>query len=101
MRSASLVDPELISAFSDAAGPTLRWLEAQGVRFDFLPTAFLTTTTTRLLPVGGGLALVDTLTAKARDLGVTFLFECTAQRLLTAPAEHGRAPSRERVCQKG
>src|SRR3546814_637444 len=85
MRSASLVDPELISAFSDAAGPPLRWLEAQGVRFDFLPTAFLTTTTTRLLQVGGGLAIVDTLTAKARDLGVTFLFECTAQRLLTAP----------------
>lgn len=84
MRSASLIDPELISAFSDAAGPTIRWLEAQGVKFDFLPTAFLTTTTTRLLPLGGGLAIVDTLTAKARALGVGFLFECTAQSLITS-----------------
>ena len=24
------------------------------MKFDFLPTAFITTTTTRLLPVGGG-----------------------------------------------
>ena len=60
-RSQSTVDPELLGAFAEHAGPTLRWLAAAGMRFDFLPTAFITTTTTRLLPVGGGLALVETL----------------------------------------
>ena len=48
MRSMCLADPEVIDAFATAAGPTLRWLETAGVKFDFLPTAFLTTTTTRL-----------------------------------------------------
>jgi len=81
LRALSLNDPEIISAFSEAAGPTLRWLEAAGVRFDFLPTAFLTTTAPRLLPIGGGLAIVETLTRKAKALGVSFLFETTAQAL--------------------
>lgn len=84
-RAQSMADPELIAGFADAAGPTLRWLESAGVRFDFLPTAFLTTTTTRLLPVGGGLAIIDTLTDRCRAAGVDFLFETTAHSLLRAP----------------
>lgn len=82
-RSQSMVDPELLSAFVQHAGTTLRWLEAAGLRFDFLPTAFITTTTTRLLPVGGGLAMVETLTAACQAKGVEFRFETTARSLLT------------------
>jgi tricarballylate dehydrogenase len=81
-RSQSTVDPDLLSAFADNAGPTLRWLESAGLRFDFLPTAFITTTTTRLLPVGGGLAMVETLTAACKAKGVKFRFETTARSLL-------------------
>jgi tricarballylate dehydrogenase len=81
-RSQSMVDPDMLSAFVDNAGPTLRWLESAGLRFDFLPTAFITTTTTRLLPVGGGLAMVETLTQACKAKGVTFRFETTAQSLL-------------------
>lgn len=81
-RSQSTVDPDLLGAFADNAGPTLRWLENAGLRFDFLPTAFITTTTTRLLPVGGGLAMVETLTAACKAQGVEFRFETTAQSLL-------------------
>lgn len=81
-RSQSTVDPDLLSAFADNAGPTLRWLESNGLRFDFLPTAFITTTTTRLLPVGGGLAMVETLTGACKAQGVNFRFETTAQSLL-------------------
>lgn len=83
MRSQSLLDPELIGTFAESAGPTLRWLERVGLKFEFLPTAFITTTTTRLLPVGGGLAMVETLTEKAKALGVDFHFESTAQELET------------------
>ena len=80
-RSQSMVDPDLLGAFAEQAGPTLRWLETAGIRFDFLPTAFITTTTTRLLPVGGGLAFVDTLTRACKEAGVAFQFETTALRL--------------------
>jgi tricarballylate dehydrogenase len=81
-RSQSMVDPDLLGAFADNAGPALRWLESAGLRFDFLPTAFITTTTTRLLPVGGGLAMVETLTAACQAIGVEFRFGTTAQSLL-------------------
>ena len=81
-KSLSMADPQMISALHDGAGPTLRWLESAGIKFDFLPTAFLTTTTTRLLPVGGGLAMVETLTQKCKEAGVTFLFETTAEKLV-------------------
>ncbi len=82
-RSQSTVDPDLLGAFAEHAGPTLRWLEQAGLRFDFLPTAFITTTTTRLLPVGGGLAMVETLTSACKDKGVAFRFETTARALET------------------
>lgn len=81
-RSQSTVDPDLLGTFAEKAGPTLRWLETAGLRFDFLPTAFITTTTTRLLPVGGGLAMVETLTAACKEKGVNFRFETTARALL-------------------
>ncbi|KCZ86028.1 dehydrogenase [Hyphomonas adhaerens MHS-3] len=84
-KSLSMADPQMISALHDAAGPTIRWLEKAGIKFDFLPTAFLTTTTTRLLPVGGGLAMVETLTEKCKQAGVEFCFETTAEKLVTSP----------------
>jgi tricarballylate dehydrogenase len=83
-RSQSTVDPDLLEAFATNAGPTLRWLESAGLRFDFLPTAFITTTTTRLLPIGGGLAMVETLTAACKAKRVDFRFETTAQSLLVS-----------------
>lgn len=81
-RSQSMVDPDLLGAFADNAGTTLRWLERAGLRFDFLPTAFITTTTTRLLPIGGGLAMVETLTDACKAKDVEFRFETTARSLL-------------------
>jgi tricarballylate dehydrogenase len=80
-RALSMADPDLIEAFSGAAGPTIGWLEAMGVRFDFLPTQFLTRTQPRLLPVGGGAALVEALAGRAESLGVTFCYETTATGL--------------------
>ncbi|QKS01141.1 FAD-dependent oxidoreductase [Sphingomonas sp. CL5.1] len=82
-RSQSAVDPELLGSFVENAGLTLRWLEQAGLTFDFLPTAFITTTTTRLLPVGGGLAMVETLTEACKAAGVEFRFETTARALIT------------------
>lgn len=78
-------DPELISTLADRAGPTIRWLEKFGVRFDFLPGYFITTCTTRMAPVGGGRALVEALAATAERLGGRFFYRTTARELIREP----------------
>jgi tricarballylate dehydrogenase len=82
LRSHQVVDLDYVAAFEDGAGPTLRWLQSHGISFGHMPTLFLTVSTTRMAPVGGGLALVETLGAKARALGVEFHFETTARSLI-------------------
>ena len=82
VKALSISDPDLIETFANAAGPTVAWMKTMGVRFEFLPTQFLTKSQPRLLPVGGGLALVEALAARAQALGVTFLYETTAARLI-------------------
>jgi tricarballylate dehydrogenase len=80
-RALSLADPDFIQTFAEKAGPTVAWMKRFGVRFDFLPTQFLTKSQPRLLPVGGGQALVDGLAVKAEALGVRFFYETTALAL--------------------
>lgn len=81
-RTLALPDTEVIGNFADKVPPTIKWLQDLGVKFDFLPTQFLTKTQPRLLPVGGGAALVDALAAQAEKLGVTFFYHTTARRLI-------------------
>lgn len=81
-RALPLADPALLETFAAAAGPTIAWLEGFRVRFDFLPTQFLTKTQPRLLPIGGGAALVDALAERAETLGVEFSYETTASSLV-------------------
>ena len=52
------------------------------MRFDFQPGYFITTCTTRLSPVGGGLAIVEALAAAAEKKGAHFFYKTTARRLL-------------------
>ena len=80
--SLSIADPDVIETLAANAGPTIAWLKKFGVRFDFLPTQFLTRSQPRLLPVGGGEALVEALAARAEQLGVTFHYETAAQELV-------------------
>lgn len=81
-RSLSMADPSLIERFADAAGDTIAWLQGLGARFDFLPTQFLTKSQPRLLPVGGGEALVNVLAGHAEALGAQFFYETTASALV-------------------
>ena len=82
LRAHQVVDLDYVAAFEESAGPTLRWLEGHGIAFGELPTLFLTVSTTRMAPIGGGLALVETLGARARSLGVDFHFSTTARTLV-------------------
>ena len=77
-RALSIADPNLIERLAERAGDTIAWLEGLGARFEFLPTQFLTKSQPRLLPVGGGAALVEALAAQAEKLGVHFFYETTA-----------------------
>jgi tricarballylate dehydrogenase len=80
--SLSIADPDVIETLAANAGATIAWLKNFGVRFDFLPTQFLTRSQPRLLPVGGGEALVEALAARAEHLGVSFHYETAAQDLV-------------------
>jgi tricarballylate dehydrogenase len=82
LKAMSFADPELVSAFAEAAGPTVQWLKTFGIRFDFLPTQFLTRSQPRLLPIGGGLALVEALASEAERRGATFIYETAAVGLI-------------------
>jgi tricarballylate dehydrogenase len=81
-RALAVADPEVIGNFADHVPKTIAWLQEMGVKFDFLPTQFLTKTQPRLLPVGGGEALVEALAARAEQLGVEFFYHTTARRLI-------------------
>jgi len=85
LKGLSFLDPEVIATFAENAGPALRWLEGKGVRFDFLPTAFITSTTPRLLPIGGGLAMVEAVAGWLEQEGVPILYETTARELIMNP----------------
>lgn len=74
-------DPDVIATFASNSGPTLKWLKSFGVSFDFLPSYLITTCTTRLAPIGGGLALVEALAPAAEDAGVEVYYETTARGL--------------------
>jgi tricarballylate dehydrogenase len=82
VKALSFNDPDVISRFADEAGPTIQWLKQTGLRFDFLPTQFLTKSQPRLLPVGGGLALIESLGAAAEKMGAEFVYETAATELI-------------------
>ena len=82
LRAFAFTDPELIRVWGEDAGPALRWLEGFGVRWDFLPTYFPYQSTTRIAPVGGGLALVEALAAEAERRGASFFYETAARGLV-------------------
>lgn len=81
-RALNFTDPDLIARFADDAPAAIAWLKTFGVRFDFLPLYFVTTSTTRLGTVGGGLAMVEALGAAADKLGIPTFYRKAARRLI-------------------
>ena len=84
MRTLNFADPELISEFAAAAGPTLQWLKGFGVSFDFLPNYFISESTTRIAPIGGGWALVEALAKYAESVpnDIKIHYQTTAKSLI-------------------
>lgn len=84
LRTMNFADPELISTFSEQAGPTLQWLKEFGVSFDFLPNYFISESTTRIAPIGGGWALIEALAKYVESVpdDITIHYQTTAKSLL-------------------
>lgn len=84
LKAHAALDPELIHAWGEGAPSALAWLEGHGVKFDFLPNYFLTVSTSRMSPIGGGRAIVEALAAKAEAMAdrISTFYETTAERLV-------------------
>lgn len=83
LRALGMVDPDLIATMAAEAPKALQWLKSFGVTFGFPPLYFLSQSTTRMGPIGGGLALIEALGgyADGRD-DITFFYETAARELI-------------------
>ncbi len=88
-------DPDLIATFADAAPDAIAWLKGFGLRFEPLALYFITTSTTRLGTVGGGLAMIEALGAFADSNGIETFYRTTARGLIKG--EDGRVVGVEAV----
>ena len=82
VKTLGFTDPEVIATFASSVGPTVGWLKSFGVKFDFLPTYFITACQPRMAPIGGGLALVEALAPWCEKNGGQFFYETTARNLI-------------------
>ncbi|MBT4043919.1 MAG: FAD-dependent oxidoreductase [Rhodospirillaceae bacterium] len=84
LRALGLADPHLIATIAEEAPKALKWLKEFGVKFDFLPLYFLSQSTTRMGPIGGGLALIEALGAYADDRpdDIAIFYETAARGLI-------------------
>jgi len=75
-------DMDIVDTIADRSKETIDWLRDHGVEFEQLDTMFLTSNRPRLLPVGGGLAIIEALLEDAQDAGVDIHFETTADDIV-------------------
>ena len=82
VKTLGFTDPDVIATFASSVGPTVAWLKSFGVKFDFLPTYFITACQPRMAPIGGGLALVEALAGWCEKYGAQFYYQTTARSLI-------------------
>lgn len=82
LKALSFVDPNVVGTLAGEASETLAWLSGYGVQFFPLEVPFPTSAQPRMVPSGGGLAMVEALTKAFTGKGGTVLYETTAMSLL-------------------
>jgi len=77
------IDPRLVRAFIDKTGDTIHWLEEKGLEFEDMPN-YYPSQVPRVFHFmkGHGAALIKTLTKRCKDMGVKFLYQTTAKKIL-------------------
>lgn len=81
VKAHAFTDPELITTLADGSPDALQWLENVGVKFSEMPGYFLTTSTSRIVPIGGGLAIIDALAEYFECKGGQIMYQTTAKDL--------------------
>lgn len=83
VRALPFTDPELITFFAEGVPPAIKWLKAHGVKFGGIGFYGLTPRASpRIAISGGGLHLIEVMTAHAEEIGVQFFYQTTAQSLI-------------------
>lgn len=83
VKALPFTDPDLISSFIEAVPDTVAWLKAHGITYGEAGFYGLTPRPSPRIAInGGGLQLIETMTAKAESLGVRFFYETTARSLV-------------------
>lgn len=80
--SENKTDAAIVERLAELAQPTMFWLNDNGVATKPDTTYFLTSKGPRLMPVGGGAAIVETLAQRIEDLGGTIHYDSPAVDLL-------------------
>ena len=83
-KTTPFLDPEVLGAFADSVPSTLDWITDKGVVIETTPQyiPYCIETLPYAKVYGGGLSIVETLTAKIEELDGKFLFETTANELI-------------------
>jgi tricarballylate dehydrogenase len=86
VKTLPFTDPDLIGFFVQEVPAAVAWLKAHGITYGEAGFYGLTPRPSPRIAInGGGWQLVETMTACAEALGVTFFYETTARELLQAP----------------
>jgi fumarate reductase flavoprotein subunit len=77
------MDPRIVRAFIDKSGDTIRWLEEKGIEFEYMPN-YYPEQVPRAFQImkGGGVAMTRALSKECKDLGVQFLYQTMARKIL-------------------
>jgi tricarballylate dehydrogenase len=79
--SGGRADPRYFGTLAENAAPTIAWLQAHGIEFA-IPAYYLSATSLRIQPVGGGKVFVERLGEAARQAGVGISYNCSVTRLV-------------------
>lgn len=82
LRAFGFSDPNVVSTLAEAAPDTLEWMAGHGIRFIPLDVPFPTSAQPRIMPSGGGLAIVEALAERFEKNGGTIRYETAAQELM-------------------
>lgn len=82
VKALGFTDPELVGTLATEAPATLAWLKTHGIRFSDMASYLITQSTTRICPVGGGLALVEALAAFVEKSNADIFYRMTARELV-------------------
>jgi tricarballylate dehydrogenase len=75
-------DERYFARLAADAPATAKWLQSQGIEF-IQPPYYLAKGPPRIQPVGGGGALLRSLTQAARQAGVILRYDCSAREIVT------------------